>query len=179
MNKKIRRIVYIACLAAILAIISPWSIPIGNIPITLATFGIYLIGALTKKFDGFLVTLIYLIIGIIGIPVFSSFRSGFSVILGPTGGYLIGYLIGVLIISFLTMINKKKIIWYPISMILATIIWYLFGSIWYMIITNSTIYATLMVCVVPFLIFDLIKIIIASIVSYLINNKTIVSTLIY
>ncbi len=172
MNKTIKRIVYIAIFASILCIISPLAIPIGAIPITLATFGVYLIGALTKKLDGFFAVVIYLCIGLMGIPVFSSFRSGFSVLLGPTGGYLIGYLIGVLIISIITSLNKKKFFLYIISMIIASVSWYLFGTIWYMIVMDVAMVEALMLCVIPFLLGDAIKIIIASLVSYIINNKT-------
>ena len=108
MNKTIQKISFISILAAMICVLSPWSIPIGSIPITLATFALYLIGGVTKKFDGLITILIYICIGIIGIPVFSSFRGGVGVILGVTGGYIVGYLPAVLIISFLTSINKKQ-----------------------------------------------------------------------
>ena len=179
MNKTIQKISFIAILAAFLCVLSPWSIPIGDIPVTLATFALYLIGGLTKKFDGLLVVLVYIFIGIIGIPVFSSFRGGIGVVLGATGGYIIGYLPAVIIISFLTCINKKQFFWYPLSMVLGTIICYFVGTIWYMFQTENSLAYALTVCVVPFIIFDIIKIIVASIVAYIINVKTTLFSSIY
>lgn len=179
MNNRIKRITYVAIFAAIISVISPWSIKIGAVPITLATFTIYLTGSVTKKFDGLMATLIYIVIGLIGLPVFSSFNSGIGVVVGPTGGYLVGYLPGVLVITLITSINKKKFFLYPIAMILGTFIWYTLGTIWYMILTNNSLIHALTVCVIPFLIFDLIKIIIASIVSFFIGTKTNVFSDIY
>ena len=179
MNKTIQKISFIAILAAFLCVLSPWSIPIGDIPVTLATFALYLIGGLTKKFDGLLVVLVYIFIGIIGIPVFSSFRGGIGVVLGATGGYIIGYLPAVIIISFLTCINKKQFFLYPLSMVLGTIICYFVGTIWYMFQTENSLAYALTVCVVPFIIFDIIKIIVASIVAYIINVKTTLFSSIY
>ena len=179
MNKTIQKISFISILAAMICVLSPWSIPIGSIPITLATFALYLIGGVTKKFDGLITILIYICIGIIGIPVFSSFRGGVGVILGVTGGYIVGYLPAVLIISFLTSINKKQFFWYPMSMVLGTIICYLVGTIWYMFQTENSFWYALSICVVPFLVFDIIKIIIAIIITYIINTKTTLFNSIY
>ncbi len=171
MNKSLRTLIFISLLAAILSITSPLSFNVGAVPITLATFMIYLIGGITKKANGLFSVLLYIVIGIIGVPVFSNFRGGISVILGPTGGFIIGYLPMVFIISLMTSIDKTKIYWYIISMILSTIVCYLCGTIWFMINTSTSFVNSLMICVVPFIIFDVIKMFIATIVSYVLNTK--------
>ena len=171
MNKNLKLLIYIALLASILSVTAPLSFNIGTVPITLATFSVYLIGGLTKKWHGILAVLVYIVLGIIGIPVFSNFRGGLGVIVGATGGYIIGYLPCVLIISLITSINKKKIYWYPLGIFLGTIVCYLFGSIWFMIVMNYNFIDTLKVCVVPFILFDLVKLVLASIVSWVLNYK--------
>lgn len=172
MNKTLRKIIKIAIFASMLAVMSPWSINISIIPITFALFAIYLIGAVTKGFDGLFATMIYIVLGIIGLPIFSSFRSGISVIVGPTGGYIVGYLPCILCVSLITSINKKKIFLYPLSMIIGTFFCYLLGTIWYVILTENSIGYAISVCVLPFILGDMIKIIVASIVAYIINTKT-------
>ncbi|MEI3526502.1 MAG: biotin transporter BioY [Bacilli bacterium] len=75
--------------------------------------------------------------------------------------------------------NKKQFFWYPLSMVLGTIICYFVGTIWYMFQTENSLAYALTVCVVPFIIFDIIKIIVASIVAYIINVKTTLFSSIY
>lgn len=107
---KIKTMVYIALMAAILSIVSPISIPLaGGVPISLATLAVMLAGALLGKKWGTLSVFIYLCLGCIGLPVFAGYSAGFANVIGPTGGYLLGYLF----LSFITGwiyqdIGKKK-----------------------------------------------------------------------
>lgn len=172
MTSKIKIITTIAIFSGIISIISPITIPIGIIPLTLSTFAIYLIGALTKKYIGVLATIIYIFMGIIGIPVFSNYSGGIGVILSITGGYILGYIPCVFIISIITSINKKNIFLYPISMILGTLICYIIGTLWFMMQTKNSIIETILITIVPFIIFDIIKIVLATICCYILNNKT-------
>ena len=82
----------IAIMAALLCVASPWSIPVGPIPISLATFVVYLIGIVLGWLDGTIAVAVYLLLGAIGLPVFSGGAGGFQKLIGATGGYLIGYL---------------------------------------------------------------------------------------
>ena len=117
-------------------------------------------------------TIIYIFIGIIGLPVFSSYTGGLGVVLSITGGYILGYIPCVFIISLLTSINKENVILYPLSMMIGTIICYSIGSLWFMVQTKNTLVETLLITVVPFILFDIIKIILATICCYILNNKT-------
>ena len=83
---KIKRITTISILAALLCVLSPISIPIGAIPISLSTFVIYVIAAILSPLDTVFVILLYIALGAIGIPVFSSYRSGIGTLFGLTGG---------------------------------------------------------------------------------------------
>ena len=171
MKRPFKVLIFISLLAAILSISSPFSIYLGAIPFTFATFIIYIIGGITKRFNGFISIVLYIMIGLIGVPVFSGFRGGLYVILGPTGGFIVGYIPMVLIISLITSIDKNKIYWYFIAMFLGTIVCYLFGTLWYVFITNANIVMAFKICVLPFILFDTLKIIFAVIISYSLNKK--------
>lgn len=171
MNKKIKDIAIISVAAAMICVLSPISIPIGDVPISLATFIIYLIAAILGPKKGTISVLVYILVGIIGVPVFSSYRAGISVIVGVTGGYIVGYIPLALLTGIFTYKFKNKIWMYPIGMILGTIVCYFIGTVWYMFNTNNNLISSLLVCVVPFLLFDLIKIVLSSVLAYLINKK--------
>ena len=171
MKKPLRVLIFIALLATILSITAPLSFNVGLVPITLATFTIYLIGGVTKRFNGLLAVSLYVALGIIGLPVFANFQSGIGILLGPTGGFVIGYLPMVFTISLITSINKNKIYLYYIAMHAGTIICYAFGLGWFMIIMKASIGEAFMICVVPFIIFDLIKIGLAGTIAFILNKK--------
>ena len=165
---KVKKITLIGLLAACLCILAPVSFPIGVIPISLATFAIYIIASLLVWHNTILVILVYIVIGAVGLPVFSGFRGGFSI--------LLGYILMGLAISLLLKNNKNKLWMYPIAMLVGTIFCYLFGSIWYMVESNNNLASTLVVAVVPFILPDLIKIVVASYVTYILNTKTSISS---
>jgi biotin transport system substrate-specific component len=86
-----RGIALAATFAALISVFSPVSVPIGPVPITLQVFIVYLALALLGPLYGTLSMLIYLFLGLVGLPVFAGFGSGSAVLLGPTGGYLFAY----------------------------------------------------------------------------------------
>ena len=103
MNRmKTTKLVTCALFAALTAILSQIAIPIGPVPINLATFSVFFAGALLGAKAGALSQLVYLLLGIVGLPVFSMFRGGPGVLLGPTGGYLAGYVLAAFLVGFIT-----------------------------------------------------------------------------
>ena len=165
---KLRDLAYIALGTALMCVLSPISIPIGIIPISLATLVVYLIGCLLSPLKATLSVVLYIIIGLCGLPVFSKYQAGFTVLAGPTGGFILGYVLGVLLQSlFVTKFKEKKAA-YIIGIIFSTIIIYAFGLIWFMIVTNGkyTFQQAMASCVYPFIPGDLIKLVIAVSVSY-------------
>ena len=91
MNMKTKDLTQIALLSALICILAPWSVPVGPVPVTLATFAIYTVSAAAGKRKGVVAVLVYLLIGAIGLPVFSNFTGGAQKVLGVTGGYMVGY----------------------------------------------------------------------------------------
>lgn len=166
-RKKTTWLVMTAVCAALICVFAPLSIPLpGNpVPVTLATFALYLVAACAGTARSVTATAVYLCLGAAGIPVFSGFRGGVGILAGPTGGYLAGYLLLVLITAFAADRFETKPWAWPAGMILGTIVLYAFGTVWFMIYTKNSFSASLSMCVVPFLIGDAAKIIAASLIS--------------
>ena len=128
-NSKVTDIVYIGLSAAIIAVCSWISIPL-TVPITLQTMGVVLISGLFGAKRGTLSTLLYILIGAIGVPVFSGFKSGFGVLLGSTGGYIIGFIFTALIVGIVS--DKTNKLWALIlSMAVGILVCYAFGTAWF------------------------------------------------
>lgn len=89
---KTKDMVLTGVFAAVICVFAPFTIPIGAVPISLATFAVYLAAAVLGTKKGTLAVLIYILIGMAGVPVFSGFAGGIGKILGVTGGYIIGYI---------------------------------------------------------------------------------------
>ncbi len=170
MKRKAYKLTYIAIFSAVLCIISPFSLPFGPMPITLATFVLYVIAYLSDTFSAFMSLAIYIALGIVGLPVFSGFSGGIGHILSYTGGFILGYIPMVLIIA---PFSKRGRIPYLISMICGTVVLYVVGCAWYSHYTDTGIFASVLACVIPFLIGDTVKISVAFLLSRKINRKKI------
>jgi len=168
---KTRNLVITALLAAVICVMAPFSIQIGPIPLTFATFAIYLAATVKNARTGLCAVIVYLALGAFGVPVFSSFSGGFNKLVGATGGFLIGYIPGAYVIGKLVDIFADKKIIYPAAMTLGTILWYTLGAAWYAVQAHVSISAALAVCVVPFIIPDIAKIVIASVVAPVIRRR--------
>lgn len=161
----------VAVLAAILCILSPFSVPLGAIPVSLATFAVYIISCTVSKKYATAAVIIYILLGAIGLPVFSGFSGGFHRISGITGGYIIGYIPCTFIIALLVDKFENKKFIYPASMILGTIVCYAIGTVWYICQTETSLFSALATCVVPFIIADAIKITAASCIGMTVRKK--------
>ena len=166
----IQQIAMIAVMTAVTCVLAPLSIPIGPVPISLTNlviyFSLFILG--TKK--GTISYLIYLLLGLVGLPVFSGFTGGPSKLAGPTGGYIIGFIV-MAVIAGLVIDNCRKPWIQLIGMIVGTIVCYLFGTIWFCLVANYTFKAALAVCVIPFIPADLVKMILAMIIGPLIKKR--------
>lgn len=161
----VRGMVFTAIAAALICVASPFSIPMpGLIPISLGTFAIYLCGALLGGKRAAVAVAVFILIGAVGLPVFTGFTGGFAKLLGVTGGYIIGYIP----LAFITGIFAEKFksaLLIPAGMIFGTAALYAFGTAWFMISTGSGLQTALMSCVVPFLIGDGLKIALATAIA--------------
>ena len=93
MKQSTKNLVLCAMCAALTCVLAPISIPIGTVPISLATFAVMLSAAVLGPKLGVISQAVYLLLGCIGVPVFAGFSAGVNCIVGPTGGYLMGYLV--------------------------------------------------------------------------------------
>lgn len=162
-------LVYIGLSAALIAVCAWITVPLGAIPVTLQTLAICLVAGLFGWKRGVLATLVYILIGAVGVPVFSGFKGGIGVLLGATGGYIIGFLFTALLVG--TVSDKTEKLWALIlSMIGGVAVCYAFGTAWFMLVYAKNtapigLAKTLALCVTPFLLPDAAKIIIASLLT--------------
>lgn len=159
------KIVLCAVTAAMLCAVAPISLPLGAIPISLATMILYVIASCVEPKISFTATALYLLLGCAGLPVFSGFTGGFQRIAGVTGGFLIGYLPCVIVIGLLIKYFGNKRIIYPLSMTAGTALCYICGTVWYIFLTKSSFTAAAAICILPFIPGDAIKIALASIIA--------------
>ena len=168
MNMKTRDLTIIAVMAALICVAGPLSISIGPIPLSLASFAVYMAGAVLGAKKGTLAVGIYLLLGLVGLPVFSGFSGGFQKLIGVTGGYLVGYLPCALITGLAVKPDNPDSgpQWrLPAFMVLGTTVLYLIGTAWFMIQTRNTLAASMGMCVIPFLPGDAVKIVAASLLA--------------
>ena len=165
----------IALVAAVLCILAPVSIPLGftPIPITFGIFMVVLTGIILGSVRGVICILVYILLGAVGLPVFSGYIGGIQKIIGPTGGYLWGYLILVWMTGF--FVKKFYGKWYMvlIGALLGMISCYAFGTIWIMLQLQLSLLEALWAGVIPFLPFDLLKIVIAVLICCPIRKQLI------
>ena len=164
-------IAYCAVFAAIMCILGPMSIPIGTIPMSFTNFVIYISVFVLGKRKTVISYFIYIIIGLFGLPVFSGYTGGPGKFFGPTGGYLIGFLFMAIICGYFAEKYEGKSIVTICGMILGMAVDYIFGTAWFVFLTKTNAAYALAVCVVPFIVFDVIKIVIASFVGPMIKIR--------
>ena len=169
MHQRTYHIVYTGIFAVLLAICSWIALPT-MIPFTLQTFGVFLTLLLLGGRQGTIAIAIYLLLGIVGIPVFSNFAAGAGYLLGNTGGYAMGFLLIGLIYRLFEKISGQKTIFKSISLLLGLIICYAFGTLWFLLISMNagssySFMTVLSMCVLPFILPDLCKLFFAFALS--------------
>lgn len=170
-KSKVFSMVLTALMAAILCATAPIALPIGPVPVSLATFVLYIIVVLLGWKLGTLSCLLYLLIGLVGVPVFSGYAAGPAKLFGPTGGYLIGYILLTLIAGFFCDKFKGKIYMYAIGMVIGTAALYTLGTAWLAFQAHMTLSAALAAGVIPFLAGDAAKIVVSLIFAPIIKKQ--------
>ncbi|MBR3737321.1 MAG: biotin transporter BioY [Eubacterium sp.] len=169
-NKKFKTLdlVYIGLSAALIAICSWISIPL-TVPITLQTLGVCLVAGLFGAKKGTFSVVIYILLGAIGVPVFSGFKGGIGALAGSTGGYIIGFIFTAFIVGIVS--DKTSKLWaIALAMLGGVLVCYTFGTAWFAIVyakTNepASLATILGWCVFPFLLPDAVKIILAALLT--------------
>ena len=163
-KKKLRTIdiVYVGLFAALIAVCAWISIPM-TVSFTLQTCAVCLTAGLLGWKRGTLTVIIYILLGMVGLPVFTGFKSGIAAVTGPTGGYIVGFIFTALIVGLAADRLGKKLWVNVIFMAVGILVCYLFGTVWFMIAYKVTFASALTTCVVPFLIPDAVKIAVAAV----------------
>jgi len=157
-GRQLRMTVYASLLAALTAAGAYMAIPIGPVPIVLQNLFIYLAGLLLGWRWGLATVGVYLLAGALGLPVFAGGLGGIGRIVGPTGGYLIGFLPAVFLIGWISARGRGKAIFDVLAMIAGTAVIYALGVTWLKVLTGMSWEKTLAVGMLPFLIGDALKI---------------------
>lgn len=167
-----RNMILCAFFAALTSASSQIAIPLpfSPVPLSLASIAAIGSGIISGALTGFLSQLVFLLIGTVGLPVFSRLQGGISVLAGPTGGYLLAYPIAALVAGFITKNKKHSFIFYFLSYLSGTLICYLFGTLWFMFSTRNSFHIAALQCVLPFAATDCAKIILGSVFCQKINT---------
>jgi biotin transport system substrate-specific component len=157
--------VFASLLAALMTAGAYISIPLGPVPIVLQNMFVFLAGLLLGSRWGLASVGVYLLAGACGLPVFAGGMGGIGRIVGPTGGYLIGYLPAVFIIGYISAKGAVRMGYDIIAMIGGTIVLYACGVTWLKILTGMSWSKTLAVGMYPFLVGDALKIAAAAAIA--------------
>ena len=177
-KNKTYNIVLIAVSAALITICSWISITIGPVPFTLQTMAIFAVLMTIGGARGSVAVIIYLLLGLVGVPVFAGFKGGPASFLGPTGGFLVGFAVASLVWILLEKLLRdkmsssavKRILYGVINAVICEVVMYTIGVIWFMVVYGQQtgpvgLGATLTMCVVPFIIPDIVKIAVAIVIG--------------
>ena len=172
-SSKTKTMALIGVMAAVTCILGPLSlaIPVSPVPISLTNLAVYFAIYVLGMKRGTISYCIYLLLGLVGLPVFSAFTGGAGKLFGPTGGYLIGFIFMALICGLFIEKWEKKIYMHFIGMVLGTAVCYVFGTAWLAFTAHMGFGAALAAGVIPFIPGDLVKIIIAMIAGPIIRKQ--------
>lgn len=170
---KTYRLALIGVMTAILCILGPLSIPLpfSPVPLSLTNFAILLAVFLLGWKWGTVSCGIYLLLGLVGVPVFSGFSGGMAKLLGPTGGYLVGFLLLAVISGLFVEKFEQARLPVAVGMALGMLVDYLFGTLWLAILMKLSFGQALMMGVVPYLAGDAVKLIIALLLGSALRRR--------
>ncbi|MBQ3528106.1 MAG: biotin transporter BioY [Clostridia bacterium] len=173
MNSRIKSTAFVGLMAAMIAAISVWQIPLPflTVPLTFQTFAVCLSGSALGKWRGAVSVLVYIALGCIGLPVFTGFQGGAGVMAGPTGGFIVGFLP----LAFFAGLGKeKKLFWRIALCVPGLILCHLFGVLWYSFVTDVGIGAAFLTSSLGFIIKDLCFALLAVLLSRTLEKRKII-----
>lgn len=175
--KRAKDIAYIAVCTAIIIICSWITIPLPAMQFTLQVFGVAFAAYFLGIKRSWIAVLAFLLLGSVGVPVFSNFNAGFGALIGPTGGFLIGFIPFAIIISLFTHLGKGKIVYELIGGLLGHIVLYIAGVLQYVIISVNangtdffTVLGAFLLAMLPLYAIDIVKIVAACFLARLLKR---------
>lgn len=160
-----QRLTLAALFAALTAVCAQIQIPLPMVPISLALFSVFLCGAVLGPRWGTLSMLAYILMGLIGVPVYAGFTSGPGILFGPTGGYIAGYLLCASIVGRLARRFGFSLRSLCLAMAAGTLACYVPGTLWFMLTTGTSLGESLALCVLPFIPGDAVKVLLAAVLA--------------
>ena len=163
----LKQITLAGLMTAVFCLLGPLSlnIPISPVPISLVMLALYFVTSVLGMKLGTFSVLAYILLGLAGLPVFTGFTGGAGKLLGPTGGYIIGYIFMALICGFFVDKWGNRLIMEILGMVLGTAVCYLFGTVWLAYLASYTFYQALAAGVLPYIPLDAVKLAIALLVG--------------
>lgn len=163
----LKQITLAGLMTAVFCLLGPLSlnIPISPVPISLGMLALYFVTSVLGMKLGTFSVLAYILLGLAGLPVFTGFTGGAGKLLGPTGGYIIGYIFMALICGFFVDKWGNRLIMEILGMVLGTAVCYLFGTVWLAYLASYTFYQALAAGVLPYIPLDAVKLAIALLVG--------------
>lgn len=161
-KQKMYQLTTCALMAALMCILGPMSIPIGPIPVSFTNFVIFLSVYLLGVKGATISYLVYLLLGAVGLPVFSGYQGGLAKLAGPTGGYLVGFILTALISGVVLERFHAHVVATILGMMVSMVAAYLFGTVWFVWQMQCEVWYALTTCVFPFLLVDIAKILVAT-----------------
>lgn len=146
-----------ALFAAMTAVLSQVAIPLPLVPINMALLAVYLSGGVLGARLGTLSQVVYVCLGAVGLPVFSLFRGGIGILLGPTGGYIAGYIVAAVVVGFWVEHHGTGFWQLVLGMVIGLALCYALGTAWFMGMTGTGLGPSLAFCVWPFVVPDICK----------------------
>jgi biotin transport system substrate-specific component len=162
----VRKMVYASLFAALTAAGAWIAIPLPYVPVTLQTLFTMLSGAILGPYFGALAMIVYVLLGLIGLPVFAQGQSGFGTLVGPAGGYLIGFVVGAVVIGLLVRLKKKPgFLWLCTAMAIGELVVYAFGVAQLSLVAGMSPEHAIVVGALPFVPGDILKIAVAALIT--------------
>jgi len=152
-ERAVYRLTMTAAFAAGFAVLAPWSVPLGPVPLSLCTLMLYLAAWVLSPGRVLAAVTVYVLLGAAGLPVFAGFLGGMGRLAGPTGGYILGYLPLSVVCAW--FVRRRLCL---LGMVLGTVVLYAVGTFWFCVQTGTAAGGALAVCVLPFLPGDFMKI---------------------
>lgn len=160
-----RNLVLVALFAALTAVGAWIVIPVAPVPFTFQIIFVLLSGVLLGPWYGALSQLIYVLLGVVGLPVFAGGASGLGVIFGPTGGYLLGFILSAFVIGKVYGVLNQSYLAAFVSMFLGIIVIHLLGMVQLAVVARLSLWNAFLGGVLPFVGFDMLKMIFAAFIA--------------
>ncbi len=162
----VRKMVYASLFAALTAAGAWIAIPLPYVPVTLQTLFTMLSGALLGPYFGALAMIVYVLLGLIGLPVFAQGQSGLGALIGPAGGYLVGFVVGAIVIGLLVRMKKKPgFLWLCVAMAIGELVVYAFGVAQLSFVAGMPLDRAILIGALPFVPGDILKIAVAALIA--------------